>query len=259
MVRFFFFFLLLVEMSWSDALLSVLEKGRLRVCVWPEYYGISYLDPRTQTLVGIDVDLARELGRDLGVQVAFVPSSFATFIEDIEQAQCDIAMFAIGHTASRKERLLLTSPHLVSDVYAVATKGNRRIRTWEDIDQDGVVVAVAKGTYHVEVMRQALQKARLLVVDSLHAREQEVAAGRADVFMTDYPFGVRMVAQRDWARLIVPPTPFFLTPYGWAVNKGEEALLARVEAFLEAIKKDGRLKEAAARHQLLPIVQTLEP
>ena len=44
---------------------------------------------------------------------------------------------------------------------------------------------------------------QLLVVDKMHQREQEVA-GRADVFMTDYPFAKRMLAKTDWAKLIEP-------------------------------------------------------
>ncbi|MBE0495018.1 MAG: amino acid ABC transporter substrate-binding protein [Campylobacterales bacterium] len=244
----------MVYVAMSDVLEEMHAREQMRVCIWPEYYGISYLDPRTQTLQGIDVDLAKEFGRDLGVETVFVPSSFATLIEDVRSKRCDIAMFAIGHTNERKAHLLLTSPHLMSDMYAIVTKSNRRIRTWEDIDQEGVVVAVAKGTYHVAVMQEKLQKAKVLVVNSLHAREQEVEAGRADVLMTDFPFGKRMVAQREWARLIIPPAPFYLTPYGWAVGKEEVRLWQRAEEFIRTIQTDGRLESAAKRHQLDPIV-----
>jgi len=248
---------MLVSLSASlcaDVLSSILGTRKIRVCIWPEYYGISYVNPRTQELVGIDVDLAKEFAKELGVTLAFKESSFATLIQDITTQKCDIAMFAIGHTSERKERLYLTSPHLASDVYAVTSKSNKRIQTWNDIDQEGVVVAVAKGTYHVALMQKSLQKAKLLIVDSLHAREQEVEAGRADVFMTDYPFGIRMVEEREWAKLITPTQAFHVVPYGWAMAQNEPALQERVEAFIVAIKHDGRLLEAAKRHHLEPIV-----
>lgn len=238
----------------ADVLSSILETRKIRVCIWPEYYGISYVNPRTQELVGIDVDLAKEFAKELGVTLAFKESSFATLIQDITTQKCDMAMFAIGHTPERKERLYLTSPHLASDVYAVTSKSNKRIQTWNDIDQEGVVVAVAKGTYHVALMQKSLQRAKLLIVDSLHAREQEVEAGRADVFMTDYPFGIRMVEEREWAKLITPTQAFHVVPYGWAMAQNEPALKEKVEAFIVAIKHDGRLLEAAKRHHLEPIV-----
>ncbi|OHE11511.1 MAG: amino acid ABC transporter substrate-binding protein, partial [Sulfurimonas sp. RIFOXYB2_FULL_37_5] len=209
----------------ADALSSILDTKELRVCIWPEYYGISYVDPRTQALKGIDVDLAYELGKDLGVSIVFVESSFATLIVDIQNKRCDIAMFAIGRTPLRMEQLTLTTPHLASDIYAIATKSNRRIHEWEDIDKPHVVVAVAKGTYHVDIMKQRLIRAKLLIVDSFTAREQEVEAGRADVFMTDYPFGMRMIEQKEWAKLIKPSQPFHITPYGWAMAQGETRFL----------------------------------
>lgn len=244
------------SMIMADALSSIIELKKLHVCIWPEYYGISYVDPRTQELKGIDVDLAYELGKDLGVSVVFVESSFATLILDIQNKRCDIAMFAIGRTPLRLEQLTLTTPHLASDIYAIATKSNRRIHQWEDIDKPNIVVAVAKGTYHVTIMQQKLTQAKLLIVDSLNAREQEVESGRADVFMTDYPFGMRMITQKEWAKLIKPSQPFHITPYGWAIAQGETHFLEKVESFISTIKRDGRLQKASQTHRLEPIVLT---
>lgn len=254
LILFFFILLGLNTTVYADVLTSIETSGKLRVCIWPEYYGISYVEPRTQKLIGIDVDLAYKLGIELGAKVDFVESSFATLIEDIQTKKCDIAMFAIGRTPLRLEQLTLTTPHLASDIYAITTKSNKRIQHWDDIDKEGIIVAVCKGTYHVEIMQKKLLKAKLLIVDSFHAREHEVESGRADVFMTDFPFGMRMVEQRDWAKLIRPTKPFHITPYGWAIAQGEERFLARVESFIKTIKKDGTLLNAARAHHLEPIV-----
>lgn len=238
----------------SSRLDRVLGARELRVCIWPDYYGISYRDPRTRQLSGMDIDLARELAKELGVSVRFVDSSFASLIGDVEQDHCDIAMFAIGVTPARLEKLRFTVPHLISDIYAITTKSNRRIKDWGDIDQPGVVVAVAKGTYHESVMRARLKHAQTLVLASSQGREQEVESGRADVFMTDYPFSRRLLESTDWARLITPPGTYHLTSYGYAMQPGDERWHARVETFVAAIKRDGRLLEAARRHKLDPIV-----
>jgi len=82
----------------------------------------------------------------LGVKLRYVDSSFAKLVEDLTQDRCDVAMFAVGITAARAEKLKFSQPYLVSDIYAITTKSNRRIKTWDDIDQTGVVVSVAKGT-----------------------------------------------------------------------------------------------------------------
>ena len=242
----------------QDRLTKVLQTGQLRVCIWPDYYGISYRNLKTQQLVGIDIDLARELSRDLGpeVRVEFVDSSFARLIEDVTDDRCDIAMFAIGITPARAEKLRFSQPHLQSDVYAVTTRSNRHIQQWADIDQPGVVVAVAKGTYHEPVMRERLRQARLVALDTPFAREQEVESGRADVFMTDYPYSQRMLANSDWARLIAPPPAgYHLTPYAYAMAPGDDRWHERIENFIRAIKKDGRLLETAKRNRLEAIAK----
>lgn len=244
------------ETGTPDRLTRVLQTQQLRVCIWPDYYSITYRNPKTQQLAGIDIDLARELARELGsqLQVEFVDSSFARLIEDVTTDRCDIAMFAIGITSARAEHLRFTQPHLQSDIFAVTTRSNRRIQSWADIDQPGVVVAVAKGTYHEPVMRERLRHARLVALDTPFAREQEVESGRADVFMTDYPYSQRMLANTDWARLVSPPATYHLTPYTYAVAPGDDPWHERVEGFVREIKRDGRLLKAARRNRLEAIV-----
>ena len=232
----------------------VLQAKTLRVCIWPDYYNISYRNPRTQQLTGIDIDMALALGRDLNVAVEFVDSSFGTLIDDVTQDRCDVAMFAIGVTPLREQKLRFTHPHLASDIFAITTKTNRRIRDWNDIDKPGVVVAVAKGTLHEPVMKDRLKAAQLVVLDTPFAREQEVQSGRADVFMTDYPYSLRMLANAEWARLISPPSVYHITRYAYAVRPGDDAWYMRLEKFVSDVKNDGRLMLAARRYKLDPIV-----
>ena len=238
----------------STRLQRIESSQTLRVCIWPDYHSISYRNPRSLELSGIDIDNARQLAAALRAQVQFVDSSFSRLFDDLSQDRCDIAMFAVGITPQRQEKLRFTQPHLVSDVYAITTQTNSRIRSWADIDRPGTVVVVAQGTLHEPLMRARLQAAELRVVDSPAAREQEVRAGRADVFMTDYPFSRRMLAQNDWARLVAPPSTFHLTHYAWAMMPGDDAFHARVDQELVAMKADGRLRANAQRHGLASIV-----
>ena len=238
----------------ADRLQQIQASGQLRVCIWPDYYGISFRNPKTQQLAGIDIDNAEDLAQALGARPRFVDSSFAKLTEDVLADRCDIAMFAIGITPQRQESLRFTQPYLASDIYAISSKAQRRIQHWQDIDRPGVVVAVAKGTLHEPIMKARLKAAELRVLDTPQAREQEVQSGRADVFMTDFPFSRRMLANNDWARLVVPAQAYHVTPYAWAMKPGDDRFFARVEAELAKMKQDGRLLEHARRHGLDPIV-----
>lgn len=238
----------------AEVLDRVQRSGELRVCVWPDYYGISYRNPKTRQFTGLDIDLSAEFARDLGVRLNHVDSSFVTLVEDLLKDRCDIAMFAVGVLPQREKFLRFSQPYLQSDIHAVTSRSSRVVRHWEDIDQPGVQVAVQAGTFMEPVMRDALRQASLVVIRPPATREQELEAGRVDVFMTDYPYSRRLLDNAEWARLISPPKPFHVLPYAYAIRPGDDEWLARINRFVTDIRQDGRLESAARRHRLSEIV-----
>jgi ABC-type amino acid transport substrate-binding protein len=230
------------------------DSGTVRVCIWPDYYGITWRSPRTQKLEGLDIDLAAELGRDLGLKILSVDSSFASLVDDLKSERCDVAMFAVGMLPQRMEQLRFTRPYLQSDIYAITTRSNRAVRRWADIDQPGVLVAVQEGTFMEPVMAATLKQAKLVIVRPPATREHELEAGRVDVFMADYPYSRRLLDNADWATLVAPPGRFHLLPYGYAVKPGDDDWLAVIDQFVQRIQRDGRLEAAARRHGLSEIV-----
>lgn len=240
----------------ASVMQRVQQRGEVRVCIWPDYYGVSLRHPRTGQLAGIDIDLSAALAADLKVQARHVDSSFATLVDDLLQDRCDVAMFAVGMTPQRARQLRFSRPYLESDIYAVTTRSSRVVRRWEDLDRPGVRVAVQAGTFMEPVMAGALRHATLVVVAPPDTRERELEAGRVDAFMTDYPYSRRLLDGADWARLVAPPSPFFVTPYAYAVKPGDAAWLVVVDDFVARIQRDGRLKAAAERHGLGAIVRS---
>lgn len=232
----------------------VAAAGSLRVCIWPDYYGISFRNPKSGALEGIDITLSAAFASDLGVALQYVDTAFPRFMEDLLADRCDVAMFGIGMLPERAKRVAFSRPYLRSSIYAITTLTNPGVRGWADIDQPGRVVAVQKGTFMEPAMRESLKAADLLIVAPPATREREVQSGRADVFMTDFPYSRRLLDNADWARLIAPPAPFHPLDYAYAVAPGDADWLARVDRFVAAIKADGRLMEAATRHRLDPIV-----
>lgn len=229
-------------------------QGRMRVCINPHYYAVTYLNPKTGVLQGLDIDMAYALGRDLGLSVRFVHSSFATFMQDLQNDRCDIAMMGVAITEARQRLVQFSSPYLVSGFYGVTTQSHKTIRQWSDLDQPGHILVVQKGSIQESVMPTLLRHASVKAVDSLRERESEVESGRADAFIADYPYTRRVLAQTDWARVLTPDTPVSPAMYAYAVPRGQSAWLQRVNQFVQAVKTDGRLDAAARKFDLQPIV-----
>jgi ABC-type amino acid transport substrate-binding protein len=238
----------------QDLLAAVRARGEVRVCIWPDYFAISFRNPRNGQLEGIDIDLARDFARRLGVNLAFVETNFRDFMDRLEQGACDIAMFGVGITPQRARRVDFSDPYLSSLVYAVTTRDNRIITGWADLDRPGNTIAVAAGTFMEPLMRETLRHAALDVVAPPRTREAEVQAGRADAFMSDFPYTRRMVLMHNWVRIIEPPDRFGETRYAFAVPKGQPAWLSAVNGFVAAARADGTLERAAERHGLTPIL-----
>ncbi|WP_407074838.1 ABC transporter substrate-binding protein [Roseateles sp.] len=234
---------------------QVQASGELRVCIWPDYYGVSLRNPRTGQLSGIDIDLSAAFAADLHATARYVDSSFATLADDLLQGRCDVAMFAVARTAQRERQLRFSRPYLESDIYAVTTRSSRVVQQWSDLDKPGVRIAVQAGTFMEPVMAGALKHATLVIVRPPDARERELEAGRVDAFMTDYPYSRRLLDSADWARLVAPPSAFYVTPYAYAVKPGDAAWLSQVDDFVARIQRDGRLRAAAERYGLGAIVR----
>src|SRR5579862_6661760 len=203
----------------------IVADNALRVCIWPEYYGISFFNPKSNTITGVDADLAREFAAELAVRLQFVNSSFAKLIEDLTAERCDIAMMGVAITPQRMEKLAFSKPHLRTDVYVVTTRNNARVASWSDIDRPGTRIGVAAGTMQEPLMRERLRRSELVVVDAPKTREGELEAGRIDAFMSDFAFTRRMVDYHDWVRVLAPPQPYFPVYCAYAVKPGDSEWL----------------------------------
>jgi ABC-type amino acid transport substrate-binding protein len=239
----------------SGHLVRIRASHQMRVCIWPDYYSISYRNTRTGKLEGVDIDLAHAFAHDLGVEPVFIDSSFRTMIEDLTTDRCDISMHGVGITPLRGLKLEFSTPYLRSGIYAITTKSHPVVKEWADIDRDGVVVVVQTGTYMVEAARTQFKAARVEEVQTPEAREQEIMSGRADVFLTDYPYSQKMTARFDWVRLLAPPQPLAPTDYAYAIAKGDAEWLAEINRFVARIKQDGRLLQAVRASSLEPIIK----
>jgi len=97
-------------------LFEITKSHVLKVCNFDGYYAISYRNPTTGQLEGLDVDLARSLAKSLDAKLQFVETNFGTFIADVQANKCDVAMFGIGITFTRAQAVEFTQPYLQTGI-----------------------------------------------------------------------------------------------------------------------------------------------
>jgi cyclohexadienyl dehydratase len=237
----------------QSRLFEVTKSKKLRVCQYPLYYSISYRDPKSGEIVGIDADLAKELAKELDAKLEIVESSFATFIADLQANKCEIGMFGVGASLKRAQAVEFSRPYLVTNIYGV-TRKDSSIKSWADVDKPGVKAAVSLGSFIEPFMKSYLKNAEVVSIAPPDSREGELVARRVDIIMTDFPTAVKVTDEFDWAVTVLPNEKLAITPYAYVVPQGDQIWLNFINLFVDTIKLDGRLMKYAKKHKLDPIV-----
>jgi len=96
---------------------SIKQAGVLRLTVNSTYAPMEYRDPATNELVGLDIDLANEIAKRLGVKIVWSETPFAELIPSLQTRRADFIISGISDRSSRRETAdfvdyLTTSPQI---------------------------------------------------------------------------------------------------------------------------------------------------
>src|SRR5260370_21129482 len=144
----------------QSRLFEVTKSKKLRVCQFPLYYSISFRNPKTGEIEGIDADLSKELAKELGAELEIVESSFGTFIADLQANKCEIGMFGVGASLKRAQAVEFSKPYLLTNIYAVTRKGGP-IKSWAHVDKKGGRTAGTLGSHIEPLLKTSIQNAEL--------------------------------------------------------------------------------------------------
>ena len=228
---------------------EILSRGMLRVGTAGDYQPMSFLDPKTNTYVGFDTELAEDLAAFLGVTVEYVPTSWPTLMEDTLAGRFDLAVCGITVTDSRKEQALMSVGYLENGKTILCRAEDAEIYTsLESINRPEVRVMENPGGLNEKFAREHLPDATLII----HNVNQEIpgliAAGEADVMITEIMEAAFYVGQDE--RLAAPLiyNPFTHGQLGVLMPKGSEDLLEYVNRFLADEIESGRIDELAEKY-----------
>src|SRR5256885_312668 len=133
--------------------------GRLRVGINVQNFLLVNKERSGGQYSGIAVDLGRELGKRLGVPVELVPFDTAGKLADaVKSGAWDVAF--LGNEPARANEIAFSAAYLEIEAGYLVPAGSP-IRTIEDVDREGVRVAVnAKSAYDLYLTLN-LQRAKL--------------------------------------------------------------------------------------------------
>ena len=241
---------------------AILARGVLRVGTAGDYQPMSYLDPATNKYVGFDAELAEDLAAALGVELEYVETSWPTLMEDTLAGKFDLAVCGITITEARREQALMSIGYLENGKTVLCRAEDAdKYTSLEAINRPEVRVMENPGGLNEQFARENLPDATLIIHDVNQEIPGLVAAGEADVMITETMEAGFYVGQDS--RLAAPLIyePFNHGELGVLMPKGSEDLLAYVNAFLEKETASGRLDELAEEYiyRYIDAEEALEP
>ncbi len=163
---------------------DIIARGVLRVGTTGDYKPFSARIGKA--FVGLDIDLAVALAQAMGVRLQFVPTSWPTLMEDFGADAFDVALGGVSVTAERQRQALFSLPYLRDGKTPIARcEHQARYATLAQIDQPGVRLIVNPGGTNERYARVHAPHAQLIVYPDNVTIFAQLAAGAADVMMTD--------------------------------------------------------------------------
>jgi polar amino acid transport system substrate-binding protein len=162
-----------------DVVKSLAPTGRLRVALNLGNIVLVQTDESTGAQKGVTVDLARELGRRIGVPVDFtVFDGAGKAFEALKGGSIDIVFLAIEPV--RAAEVAFTAPYvLIEGVYMVPK--DSPLKAVAEVDREGVRIGVNKGSAYDLYLTRSLKHAKLVRgesgVDLFVDQRLEAAAG----------------------------------------------------------------------------------
>ncbi|HNE59593.1 MAG: amino acid ABC transporter substrate-binding protein [Rubrivivax sp.] len=199
---------------------------------------MGFRDDKNQ-LVGFDIDLAREAGKRLGIEVEFKPIDWNAKEAELSGKRVDVLWNGLTITEERKKNIAFTAPYMQNH-QIVVVKADAAIKAKADLA--GKVVGVQDGSSAVEAIEKDAATAQSFKQlkkygDNVTAL-MDLSAGRVDAVVLDEVVG-RYYSAKKPGEYAVLDEHFGTEDYGVGLRQDDAALRTRLDEVLTAMKGDG--------------------
>ncbi|MDB5405843.1 MAG: glutamine transporter, periplasmic glutamine-binding protein [Rhodospirillales bacterium] len=204
-----------------------------------EYAPFGYVEDGKTT--GLDVDLANEIGRRMGVKVTFEKIDFKGIIAALISGRVDTLVTALTWAPDRAERILFSVPYFDGGVGAAYRDGEPKIAVLDDVKGKNVGVQLGSAGDHYFREQIGPDKVKSLKsYDTILLALKDLENGRSDVVVSALP-AVRY-AMRTMPTIRVTDA-WDSRPVGINTRKTDQDLMDEINRHVVAMKQEGVLDQ----------------
>lgn len=195
-----------------------------------------------EEVIGIDVDIAKAVAEELGMELKIEDMAFDSVIPAVSSGKADIALAGLTVTDERKENLNFT------DTYAKATqviivKEDSAIAGPDDLE--GKKIGVQLGTTG-DLYASDIKDAEVEQYNKGFEAVQATMQGKIDAVIIDSEPAKEFVAEAEGLKIL--DEAFTEEEYAIGIAKDNDELLEKVNKALKSLKESGKLDEIVAEY-----------
>lgn len=189
---------------------------------------------------GSDVETAQLLAKDWGLELEFVQTTGATRIPNVQTGKADIIISTLSVTPERAKVIDFSKPYAALQSVVGGLK-SIAVKDWSDLK--GKPIAVSRGTTQDTTLTN--MKDRDLTIARYDDDATMVTAavtGQNDFIATSATI-VNQIGVKNPQRPFEPKLPITTFDLAIGVKKGEPRLMAKLNEWIDANLKNGKLNE----------------
>jgi polar amino acid transport system substrate-binding protein len=224
--------LLAASAAWAqvDTMASVKQKGKIVVGVKADYKPFGYTDPSGK-IVGLEIDLANDIAKRLGVQIELVPVVAANRMEFVKQGRIDMMIATMAYKPDRAEVVAIPQPFYYAGAANVFAKKNSGLKNWTDLK--GKPVCAVQGAYYNRRTGEEFG-ATLVSFKGVTEAMAALEGGNCVGTVFDTTFFAGIMADAKWADYAMVLPSIDPEPWGLGVRKED----TKFAAWISDVSKD---------------------
>lgn len=231
------------ELAQQSTLEQIVQKNKIRV-------GFSTFVPwamkdKKGGYAGFEIDVARKLGADMGVEIEFVPTKWSGIIPALLTGKFDIIIGGMGITPERNLKVNFSDPYEFSGMSILANRKLAKGQVGLDSFDNAETTIVARtGTTAAAAAKRYLPQARLILFDDEGQALQELMNNRAAAMVSSQPFPeFQAIKYADKLYLPLAGKTFTKEPIGFAIRKGDADFLNFLNNWIRVKNAEGWLQQ----------------
>lgn len=224
----------------ADLLDDIMKSKKIRISTDMAIPPAGMMDSNMQPS-GSDVETAKLLAKDWGLQLEWVPTTGATRIPNVNTGKADIIVSTLSVTPDRAKVIDFSKPYAVLQSVVGAPK-TAAIKDWADLK--GKSVTVTRGTTQdTELSAMAKDKDfRVVRYDDDATMVTAGATGQAEMVATSVAL-VNQISVKNPQRPWEPKFVIRNFDLAIGIKQGEPRLLAKLNEWVSANLKNGKLSD----------------